>query len=167
MFIDFGVPWVPYCDFWGPLGHPSREGVAGLCQTVNHPGGDNYGMQSTLSNHRLAIAKPSCDHHDGATGRCQVPQDGAKCHRTVPGTTGWCQVPQDGARCHRTVPQDSARYHRTVPGATGRCQMPQDGARYHRTVPGATGWCQVPQDAARCHRAVPSATGRCQVPSDL
>ena len=30
----------------------------------------------------------------GATGRCQVPQDGARYHRMVPGTTGWCQVPQ-------------------------------------------------------------------------
>ena len=29
----------------------------------------------------------------GGTGRCQVPQDGARYHRTVPGATGRCQVP--------------------------------------------------------------------------
>ena len=52
----------------------------------------------------------------GATGRCQVPQDGAK--YLVPQDGAWCLVPQDGA--WYLVPQDGAWY----------LVVPQDGACY-------------------------------------
>ena len=118
--------WVTSCSNWAPsCGNWAQSPPCQMKLLVQADPAANAWYMVPGTRHQVV---------PGATGWCQVPQDGARCHRTVPGATGRCQVPQDGAQ----MPQDVTQLLQDV------TQLPQDVTQYKFFCPEA---CALPGES--------------------